>query len=170
MTTKAASSHRSRGAFFCAFASMLLVAFFFWHRLPISVAFDPNDEKCIPDLHLALLVHRPPSSVAHGDLVFFKPAGSLAYIKQEFALKIAAGVPGDRLQIREGRVLVNGVEVASGFPLSGVYKKTVAQFELDEVIPQGKLFLIGTHPRSDDSRYWGYIELKSLSGPAYKLL
>lgn len=161
---------RNRGAFFCAFVAMLLVAYFFWHRLPVSIAFDPNEEKCIPDLHLALLVHRPPVAVKHGDLVFFKPEGALAYIKQEFALKIAVGVPGDRLRIHNQVVSINGVEVARGFPLTTLYRREVATFERDEVIPPGKLFLVGTHPRSDDSRYWGYMDLKALSGPAYKLL
>ena len=37
-------------------------------------------------------------------------------------------------------------------------------------MPAGKVFVIGTHPNSDDSRYWGYLEVKSLEGVAFKLL
>ena len=36
-------------------------------------------------------------------------------------------------------------------------------------IPEGQFFVIGTHPGSYDSRYWGFINEKNIIGTAYPL-
>jgi conjugal transfer pilin signal peptidase TrbI len=158
-----------RKVFWFAFAGVLLIALLFWCKPPVSLAFDPNDEKCLPDMHLSLMVHRHPARIADGDLVFWKPAGPLAYVKQAFVLKQVAGVTGDHLQIHEGHVLINGRQVVEGLALSHVYRTTPERLERDEVIPPGKLFVVGQHPHSDDSRYWGYLDAAHLEGYAIKL-
>ena len=152
-----------------AFWSAMLIVFIFWSGRPITFAFDPNEEKCLPDLHVAMLRHQKPQAPHAGDLVFWKPGGALAYVHQEFALKQVAAVGGDHVTIRGGQILVNGKLVATGLPLSGVYHRTPAQLERDDVVQPGRMFVIGTHPNSDDSRYWGDLDIKSVDGIAYKV-
>jgi conjugal transfer pilin signal peptidase TrbI len=159
-----------RGPFLFAFLGAMAIVVLFWSKLPISLGFDPNDEKCLPDLHLALMVHHTPHAVHIGDLVFWAPRGELNYVKQQFVLKQVAGIPGDHVVIKGQEVFINGVLRASGLPLAVLYHRRADQLARDEVIPAGKVFVLGTHPRSDDSRYWGYVELGSLDGFAYKLL
>ena len=158
-----------RKVFALALASVLLIVFLYWVQLPVSFAFDPNDEKCLPDLHLALMLHHRPTTVHDGDLVFWKPSGPLAYIKQRFVLKQVAGVAGDHLQIRGETVLINGKPVAQGLALARLYQATPQELQRDDVIPAGKVFVMGTHPHSDDSRYWGYLDVASLDGRALKI-
>ena len=158
--------------FFTILCCVAIIMAYFWGNItpPYTVAFDPNPEQCLPDLHLALLKHRRPTAVAHGDYVFWHPTNRLAYVGQEFVLKEVAGVEGDHLQILGGVVRINGLEVVSGLPLRKWYRKDIPQFDRDEIIPRGKLFVIGTHPNSDDSRYWGYLDLAEVTGTGTKLL
>ena len=101
--------------------------------------------------------------------MFWKPAGALNYIKQEFVLKRVMGIPGDHLQIKDGIVKINNSIVASGFSLLDNKKIHVSAFARDEVIPPGHVFMVGTHPRSNDSRYWGYLKTQDIVGRGYKI-
>ncbi|EAL3751808.1 S26 family signal peptidase, partial [Campylobacter coli] len=38
------------------------------------------------------------------------------------------------------------------------------QFIFNGVIPKDKFFVMGTHPRSFDSRYWGFVDRKDIKG------
>lgn len=40
----------------------------------------------------------------------------------------------------------------------------VEQFIFNGVIPKDKFFVMGTHPRSFDSRYWGFVDRKDIKG------
>jgi conjugal transfer pilin signal peptidase TrbI len=159
-----------RGPFFVAVFAVMLIVWLYWSKPPYALAFDPNDEKCIPDLHLSLLHKFKPAVVRAGDLVFWLPSGAVNYVKQEFVLKQVAGVAGDHLVVKDQKLFVNGKLMVTGLPLASLYKRTPVQLERDELIPAGKVLVLGTAALSDDSRYWGYLDLGALSGVAYKLL
>jgi conjugal transfer pilin signal peptidase TrbI len=75
--------------------------------------------------------------------------------------KRVACVAGEKLEYRAdehfcdgqslGRVLVR---TGKGLPLQG--------FQWDGVVPPNKVFLSGDHPRSFDSRYFGFVDIASL--------
>lgn len=152
----------------------LLVAFlamnYYWFKSPVTIAFDPNDEKCLDDVHLSVLVKQSDVDVQRGNMLFWEPKGALAYVKQAYIMKVAAGVPGDHLQIKDQKVLINGKIVASGMPLVDPTKIAYTAFDRDEIIPPGHVFMMGTHPRSYDSRYWGYLSVKDVVGRGYKII
>jgi conjugal transfer pilin signal peptidase TrbI len=158
-----------RGKFAVFIFGMLLLVWAFWSKPFLTLGFDPQSERCLPNLHLALLVHRPPATVRDGDLLFWRPSGSLAGFKEHFILKEVAGVPGDRVTVRDGFVRINGKVVVQGFPLAADYHRAVKDFDRDEVIPPGEFFMVGTHPLSNDSRYWGYLDATHVAGVAYRL-
>lgn len=160
---------KDRLFFIALFLTALLLADSFWFKPLITVGVDPQKERCLPDLHAALMIHRPPHTVHDGDLLFWKPQGALAGFREHFILKEVAGVPGDRLTIASGKVMINGKQVVEGFPLARYYHKPADSFERSEVIPPGKVFVIGTHPLSNDSRYWGYLDANKVSGFAYRI-
>lgn len=165
----AKKSSSERGKFLTFFLAVLLLVFCFWSKPMFTLGFDPQSERCLPDLHLALLVHKAPHAVHDGDLLFWKPSGALAGFKEQFILKLVAGVPGDHVTIKDGTVQINGKTVVSGFPLARFYHRSEKDFDRDEVIPPGRFFLVGLHPMSNDSRYWGYLDADKVSGFAYKL-
>lgn len=155
--------------FIVALLTALLLADAYWFKPLITIGIDPQKERCLPDLHAALMVHRMPRRIKDGDLLFWKPQGALSGFKEQFILKEVVGVPGDRITIARGVVSINGQPVVSGFPLARYYRKPADAFDRDEVIPPGKLFMIGTHPQSNDSRYWGYLDASKVSGFAFRL-
>ena len=161
---------RRRGwAVFAATISICLLVWINWTVHPIGLAYDPDDEKCLPDLHLSLTVKGNTRELHDGDLAYWKPAGPLAWVKRDIILKMVAAVPGDHLQVQGDRILVNGREVTRGLALVNVYRTSVQALQRDEVVPPGKVFMLGLHPRSDDSRYWGYVDQSDLVGRAYKI-
>ncbi len=136
---------------------------------PITLGFDPNDEKCLPGVHLTLLVKSAHPQPKDGDYVFWRPQGALKDIKQAFIMKRVAGAEGDHLLIKNGLVMINGHKIADGLPLIDPSKVAPSAFDRDEVIPAGKLFMIADHPQSYDSRYWGYLDVSAVVGLSHIL-
>jgi len=137
--------------------------------MPVGLVFDPNREHCLPDFHLGLFVRHTPTQLHQNDLVYFKPVPALSYVRDPYVLKRVAAVAGDHLVIRGEVVSVNGHEIARGLPLAGIYKHTARELERNETVPQGRLFVIGNAVLSDDSRYWGYLDVAKVVGTATRL-
>jgi conjugal transfer pilin signal peptidase TrbI len=135
----------------------------------VSLSWDPHEVNCLPELHLALLVHSSPKQVGRHQYVFWRPSGALSYVKEDFALKRVAGVPGDRLTVRDETVYINGEVVARGLDNAVLYDKGPADFERSEIIPADRFFVIGTASMSNDSRYWGYLPKSEIAGIAYRV-
>jgi conjugal transfer pilin signal peptidase TrbI len=137
----------------------------------VSLSYDPHAVNCLPELHLALLVHARPARVARGDYLFWKAPSvpALSYVTEDFVLKRVAGVPGDTLHIHGDQVFINGILVAQGLENAPLYGQPVAAFRRNEVIPPGRYFVIGTARRSNDSRYWGYLPHASIVGTGYRI-
>ncbi|WP_420213511.1 signal peptidase I (plasmid) [Burkholderia aenigmatica] len=78
--------------------------------------------------------------------------------------KIAAGLPGDHITIRRDRLYINDRYWGSVARGLFYYKKPAGYFDRDFVVPPGELFVLGTEPRSFDSRYWGPIRDDQVDG------
>lgn len=104
-----------------------------------------------------------------GELVMFDPPENPYYRGRPFVKQIV-GIAGDRVEVRGRRVYVAGTyvgeaKVASqdGRPLEVIAPQT---------IPEGLVFVAGTHRDSYDSRYAeiGLIPVESVVGRAYPIL
>ena len=137
--------------------------------MPFGLVYDPNRAHCLTNFHLGLFVRHAPAQLHDDDLVMFKPIPALSYVRDPFILKRVAAVPGDRILIKDDVVSVNGRPIVHGLPLAGIYKRSVAELARDEIVPPGHVFLIGDADRSDDSRYWGYLEISKVVGTATRL-
>lgn len=96
------------------------------------------------------------------------------YANGTIAVKQIAAVPGDRVQVGKQGVAVNGrlqgalLHLKEGERLWRMGRR-ISDVERDERVPQGHLWMMGTNPRSYDSRYWGYIENEQIIGRAIPL-
>jgi signal peptidase I len=124
----------------------------------------------------------PYREVARGDIVFFH------HPRHPYIVKRVVGVPGDRLRIVDGRVLVNGsaldepyaaFEPAASDPyrddfpgvlytdpnVEPAWWKQMQSLTRDGelVVPQGEYFVLGDNRNySDDSRYWGFVSRQQI--------
>ncbi len=98
--------------------------------------------------------------IERGDVVVFRYPGdpSKNYIKR------VVGVPGDRVEINRGAVLVNGNPLAEPYvPTEFRDERSMSEI----VVPQGRYFVLGDHRNlSSDSRDFGVVEREAIFGKA----
>ena len=94
-----------------------------------------------------------------GDVIVFVPPSSSA---RDF-IKRVIGVPGDRVEIVNGRVFVNGEELKETYPLNpGSYSMGPV------TVPPDEYFVLGDNRNySSDSHSWGSVSAKKIIGKAW---
>jgi len=151
-----------------ALAAMFIVAALFNLRL----GFGAQAQDCI-DSSMFLTRYKKPEKLSRGDYVAFvgnqmgQPYDGHIFIK-----KIGA-VPGDRVKIAKGELFINNELVGALDVAEKAAAKLgvqTATFERDTVVPEGYVFMIGTKPRSYDSRYWGLLPAGNVIGSMYPII
>jgi conjugal transfer pilin signal peptidase TrbI len=107
------------------------------------------------------------------DLIVFSAKGTVFFGLHQGAKvgKLVVGLPGDKIQIKNETVFVNGDAVAHINP--GIYrslKVPVGKFDGDYQLASDEYFVLGVNPRSFDSRYWGPIKRDSIEARAIGLI
>jgi len=99
-------------------------------------------------------------NIERGDTVVFWFPGdpTKSYIKR------VIGMPGDRVQVVDGKVIVNGQALVENY----VPPEFRDQSEMPErVVPPGEYFVLGDHrSSSNDSRAWGMVPRRYIYGKA----
>jgi len=132
---------------------------------------DDQKELCLPGNHRWYLIDRHDQNVWRGDLVAFSADSRMApwFPPGRVIVKIATGMPGDRVQVNEQQTLVNVKPVSEGLALAGKLGKPASEFIHEATVPGSALWVTGTHPRSFDSRYWGFVYEQQIIGRVYAL-
>lgn len=136
-----------------------LVYFHFDLNAPLRLL--PGQEE-LP-LRIIYPFHQP----HRGDIVVFEYPRDVSkdYIKR------VIGLPGDQVEIRDGRVFVNGQQLDEPFLESGDQTYCVASYACQGglvTIPQGEIFVMGDNRNnSSDSREWGPLPLDRVVGQAW---
>jgi signal peptidase I len=102
-----------------------------------------------------------------GDIIVFSPTETLK--KQNFRdafIKRIVGIPGDRIEITEGRVYLNGQLLDEDY----IAKEDTRGNGLDaQVIPPNSYIVLGDfRSNSYDSRFWGLVPRENIIGIATK--
>lgn len=121
-----------------------------------------NDQELILTDKVSYRLHTP----KHGDVIVFKAPTNpdFDYIKR------IVGLPGDRIEIRNGKVVRNGIELDEKYLPEGT--ATTGQPFLPEAkeitVPEKNIFVMGDNrPGSSDSRSWGYVKESEIVGKAF---
>jgi signal peptidase I len=106
-----------------------------------------------------------------GDIIVFAPPDSWASAERDPFIKRVIGLPGDRVELEDGLVLVNGVELDEPylFVRRGEPEPTEPSFNggTTWLVPDGALFVMGDHrAASADSREFGPIDVSTVLGRA----
>lgn len=122
---------------------------------------DPNfpDGEYLLTEKISYYKHDP----ERGDVIVFTPP-----ISEDEFIKRVIGLPGDTIMIQNGKIFVNNKQVKEDY----IKVETSGGNFLSEgekyVVPEGNYFVVGDNrPHSSDSRAWGPITKKVISGKAW---
>lgn len=104
------------------------------------------------------LAYRFNQSPGRGDVIVFRyppDPDSIPYIKR------VIGLPGDQVNINNGKVYVNGQQLIEPYLTISTHRGGTWS------VPAGQLFVMGDNRNnSSDSRTWGYVPLENIIGRA----
>lgn len=143
---------------------------FVWIESRFRIGIDSQVIRCFPD-HKFFLVDLKRIEAQRDTIIAYRAHGLAPFFADGTLMgKTIKGMPGDQLKINENGVFINGVQQANGFPLLSRLQVPKESLYRDEVIPDGKYFLMAPAPESYDGRYWGYIDEEQIVGRAIPFL
>ena len=135
------------------------------HLIVNKMAFAPT----MTGLERVLVPQKP---IERGDVIVFKYP---VQPDRDF-IKRVIGLPGDRLELRRKRVLINGQPIDEPYLDSDYFESAstgpVRTNDLREeygpvTVPDGQYFMMGDNrDNSEDSRYWGFMPETYVKGQA----
>ncbi|WP_432263217.1 signal peptidase I [Cupriavidus sp. TMH.W2] len=133
-------------------------------RQNYRIGLDFTSIRCMPE-RIYWVKLGAPKVVRRGDIIaFVAPSGlMLPKFDGKMIAKQVAGLPGDVVTVKNDRAYVNG-KLIGDLILNRKLGRGPGDFDRIEVVPPGKIFVIGTLPRSYDGRYWGFLDQRSLIG------
>ena len=124
--------------------------------------------------HRVFLLRPVPAQIETNDYLVFRHR-DLAQIRQglgtnrERMIKRVGCRPGEWLQVdAEYRFSCDGRPLGQALATDS-QGRPLPQFIHNDPVPEGQLFLVGTHPRSYDSRYFGFVDAREILHQALPL-
>jgi signal peptidase I len=140
---------------------------------PYKVQQSSMETTLLPDQYVLVDKLTPRwSPYVRGDIVVFDPPATFSAGNGVPFIKRIIGLPGDRVELRDGKVFVNGLELNEPyiFQDNGVPQTTdpTVGGASEWLVPDGDLLVMGDHRRdSSDSRVFGPIEISKVIGRAW---
>jgi conjugal transfer pilin signal peptidase TrbI len=130
------------------------------HRIGVDLA----AVRCLP-WRLYFITYGQPQDLKIGDYVAFVPVGGLMgpHFEGKTVGKMIAGLPGDKFVVK-GNIAYIGGRLIGELDLTDKLGKKPGDFDRVDVVPPGKVLVVGTEPRSYDGRYWGFLDQKLIVG------
>lgn len=149
----------------------LSLGFGSWFERHYRLAIDVQKVPCI-DARV-LLIDIDDTTAEVGALMAFRASVATEPLVKRGTLmaKRIVAAPGDTVRItRQEVILVNGKFAGVGLPhLKGVDWEKQSQFFGSRTLTANEWWVLGDHPKSFDSRYWGSIGREQMVGRAYVL-
>jgi signal peptidase I len=104
----------------------------------------------------------------YGDIIVFSPTETLKKENYKNAfIKRIVGLPGDRVQVKAGKVYSNGRLIYEGYISKSLPDEAPAADWGPELIPPNSYVVLGDNRNNSyDSRYWGFVPRENIIGKA----
>ncbi len=144
------------------------------------VALDLQKDGCLPYtayvFRMGSVDSRAPTgmrvTLERGMFVSFIPhdgmMGGVTAFDGHRVVKMVAGLPGDVLEVRNDVAYINGQRWDQLW-LREELKREAGAFDRREVVPDGKVLLMGTLKGSFDGRYYGFVAQEEINAQAYPI-
>ncbi len=114
-------------------------------------------------VHLSCLSIR---KIKRGDIVIFRPP----HDEDKDYIKRCMAVPGDKLEIKAGKVFINDKALDEPY-VKGITRTfnflPDKKNEIEGIVPPGKIVVLGDNrENSQDSRFFGYLDIERIKGKA----
>ncbi|HIF9538236.1 TPA: signal peptidase I [Photobacterium damselae] len=129
----------------------------------VNLYIDTQKEKCLPYTYYIFI--KGVSENKRGRIYSFKSKNIPLFEDGSNFGKLLLAKEGDLITINKDGLFVNDHLISKESLVHATkLKKEASSFYTSYTIPKGKLFMYGTEPKSYDSRYYGLIDSKSLTG------
>jgi conjugal transfer pilin signal peptidase TrbI len=136
-----------------------------WART-YQIGIDPQNTSCLP---WTVYLHstKPFDDHLHyGDIVSFRARNLVPHFKNGALItKFVAGLPGDRVEIRDDRVYINGVFWDALWGMKYL-ESTPGQFDRHFTVNNDEVLVMAVTAGSYDGRYWGTLKKDRIIGYA----
>lgn len=100
------------------------------------------------------------NNITNGDIIVFDTTPDAKYKEKIYYIKRVIAKEGDHIVIKDGKVIVNDVELKENYT-----DGSVTEGDIDITIPQGKYFVLGDNrDGSSDSRVFGLVSHENIVG------
>jgi signal peptidase I len=173
-----APKSRARGCLFEVVETVVLTVLIFlgiqtFVAQPYRIEGASMENTLLPDQYLLIDKLTPRwAPYARGDIVVLDPPGERLGGDDTPFIKRVIGLAGDRIDLKDGRVYVNGSAIDEPylFAVNGAPQSTdpTVGGQSEWLVPAGDVFVMGDHRQASlDSRAFGPIEVRHVIGRAW---
>ncbi len=134
-----------------------------------TIGIDIQQIRCLPSDSRFYLIDHVDLEPHRGDRIAFRTDERMMpfFNERTVMVKAVAGVPGDLVALVDEDLRVNDITVSKGLPhdLKGPLQH--GAWIKPRALQSGEWVVIGHHPLSFDSRYWGIVDQTHLIGIAH---
>jgi len=142
---------------------------YFWDRYTL---FGESQKKIHSLPYVFYIVDSWDREYSLGGIITFRAERMAPFVKDgSIVVKNVAAVSGDHIVSESGELTRNGENIARITSIQAKKAgKELKELDRNFIVPESSIFVLGTHERSYDSRYFGLVYERQLNGRAYPLV